>query len=56
MYKKNSERDWLGEVIVASCGAGVITTFAIARGQNPLVGLGITAFAAAVAIIVNRLL
>ena len=56
MYDKDSKRDWLGEVIVASCGAGVITTFAIARGQNPLVGIAITAFAAAVAILVNRLL
>lgn len=55
MYNKDSEHDWLGEVVIASCGAGVITTFALARGQNPLVALGITAFAATAAILINRL-
>ena len=56
MYNEDSKRDWLGEVIVASAGAGVVTTFALARGQNPLVALGITAFAATMAIAINRLL
>ena len=55
MYN-NSESDFLGEAIVAAAGAGVATTFAVARGQSPLVGLGITAFAAIAAIVINRLL
>lgn len=55
MYNKNSDSDFMSEVIVAAAGAGVATTFAIARGQSPLMGLAITAFAAISAIIINRL-
>lgn len=55
MYNKNSESDLMGEVIIAAAGAGIATTFAVARGQSPLVGLGITAFAAIAAIVINRL-
>jgi hypothetical protein len=54
MYN-NSKSDWVGEVVIAAAGAGVATTFAVARGQSPAVGLGITAFAAIAAIVINRL-
>lgn len=54
MYN-NSKSDLVGEAVVAAAGAGVATTFAVARGQSPIVGLGITAFAAIAAIVINRL-
>ncbi len=56
MYNKDSGHDWVSEVIIAAAGAGVATTFAVARGQNPLLALGITLFAAGMAIAINRLL
>ncbi|NJN29094.1 MAG: hypothetical protein HC824_00425 [Synechococcales cyanobacterium RM1_1_8] len=55
MYHKKSNSDLVGEAIIAAAGAGVATTFAVARGQSPIVGLGITAFAAIAAIVINRL-
>ncbi len=55
MYN-NSQKDWLGSVVVAALGASVITSFAISQGQNPLVGLGITAVAALAAVTLDILL
>ncbi|NJR69047.1 MAG: hypothetical protein HC771_10525 [Synechococcales cyanobacterium CRU_2_2] len=54
MYNNDSRPGWLNDVIVAGAGAGVVTTFALARGQNPWVALAITAFAATAAIVINR--
>ncbi len=54
MYN-NPKSEIVGEAVVAATGAGVATTFAVARGQSPAVGLGITAFAAIAAIVINRL-
>ena len=34
------------QLAVACLGAGVITTLAVAQGQNPLTALGITLFSA----------
>ncbi|MBE7380376.1 MAG: hypothetical protein F6J95_003065 [Leptolyngbya sp. SIO1E4] len=55
MYK-NQEKDLLGSLVMAALGAGIITTFAVSQGQNPWVAMGITAFAATVAVIFDRLM
>lgn len=47
-------KDWLGAFVVAGLGAGVITSLAVSQGQNPLVGLGITAFSATVAVLIDH--
>ena len=41
---------------VACLGAGVITTVAVAQGQNPLTALGITVFSAVAAVMVGQVL
>ena len=55
MYN-NTRKDWLGSFVIAAIGAGVITSFAVGQGQNPLVGLGITAIAAIAAVAIDSLL
>jgi hypothetical protein len=50
----NARKDWLSAVVTAAVGAGVVTTFAVSQGQNPLVGLGITAFAAGIAVVIDH--
>ena len=52
----NSRRDWLGSLVIAGVGAGIITSLAVSQGQNPLVGLGITVFAAIAAVTLDSLL
>ncbi|MEB3172858.1 MAG: hypothetical protein VKL97_03235 [Cyanobacteriota bacterium] len=42
------------QLAVASLGAGVITTIAVAQGQNPLTALGITLFSAVAAVMVGQ--
>jgi hypothetical protein len=42
------------QLAVASLGAGVITTLAVAQGQNPLTALGITLFSAVAAVAVGQ--
>ncbi|NJR57535.1 MAG: hypothetical protein HC769_00940 [Cyanobacteria bacterium CRU_2_1] len=42
MYDKRSKQDWLTAAIMAALGAGVVTSFAISRGQHPLIAIGIT--------------
>jgi hypothetical protein len=54
MYDKNSRKDWIGGAIAAALGAGVITTFAIAQGQHPLLALSITAFAIVAALLIDH--
>ncbi|HIK30776.1 MAG TPA: hypothetical protein IGS17_13715 [Oscillatoriales cyanobacterium M59_W2019_021] len=55
MYNKNAQKDPLVAAVTAGLGAGVATSFAVAQGQSPLLALGITAFAAAVAVLCDRL-
>ena len=50
------QKDWIGSVAIAALGAGIITSFAVSQGQNPLVGLGITAFAAVSAVAIDHFL
>ncbi|MEM6451933.1 MAG: hypothetical protein AAF703_16655 [Cyanobacteria bacterium P01_D01_bin.105] len=52
----NSQKDWIGSLVVAGLGAGVITSFAVAQGQDPFVGLGITALASVMAVVMESLL
>lgn len=44
------------QIAVACLGAGVVTTFAVAQGQNPLTALGITLFSALAAVMVGQVL
>lgn len=44
------------QIAVACLGAGVVTTFAVAQGQNPLTALGITLFSALAAVMVGQAL
>ena len=46
----------LTQLTVACLGAGVITTYAVAQGQNPLTALGITLFSAVAAVAVGQVL
>ncbi|MFN9545629.1 MAG: hypothetical protein ACK6AD_00950 [Cyanobacteriota bacterium] len=48
--------DLANQLAVACLGAGVITTLAVAQGQNPLTALGITVFSAVAAVAVGQVL
>lgn len=50
MYHKNPNRDLVSGAVAAALGAGIVTSFAVAQGQNPFLALGITAFAVIVAL------
>ncbi|MFQ4141218.1 hypothetical protein [Chlorogloeopsis sp. ULAP02] len=51
MYNRNSQYDWLSATVTAALGAGIVTSFAVSQGQNPLVALAITGLAVSVALI-----
>ncbi|CAE08408.1 hypothetical [Parasynechococcus marenigrum WH 8102] len=44
------------QLAVACLGAGVITTVAVAQGQNPITALGITVFSAVAAVMLGQVL
>lgn len=44
------------QLAVASLGAGVVTSIAVAQGQNPFTALGITLFSAVAAVLVGQVL
>ena len=44
------------QLAFAALGAAVITTVAVAQGQNPLTALGITVFSAVAAVMVGQVL
>lgn len=50
----NTQKDWVGAAVIAGLGAGIVTSFAVSQGQHPLVGLGITAFSALAAVIIDH--
>ncbi|MBT9314226.1 hypothetical protein [Leptothoe spongobia] len=50
----NTQKDWLGAFLIAALGAAIITSFAVSQGQNPVIGLGITAFASVAAVILDH--
>ncbi|MEI8250187.1 MAG: hypothetical protein WCF98_03350 [Synechococcus sp. ELA057] len=51
-----SRGELVSQLAVACLGAGVITTLAVAQGQNPITALGITLFSAVAAVAVGQLL
>ena len=50
----NVQKDWLSAIVAAALGAGIVTTIAVSHGQNPLIGLGITGFAAGIAVLLDH--
>jgi len=50
----NSRPSIVTQLAVACLGAGVITTFAVAQGQNPITALGITLFSAVAAVAIGQ--
>ena len=44
------------QLAVACLGAGVITTVAVAQGQNPITALDITVFSAVAAVMLGQVL
>ena len=44
----------LNQLAVACIGAGVVTSIAVAQGQNPFTALGITLFSAIAAVMVGQ--
>lgn len=51
-----SRSELISQLAVACLGAGVVTTLAVAQGQNPLTALGITLFSAVAAVMVGQVL
>ena len=51
-----SQGELASQLAVASLGAGVITSLAVAQGQNPLTALSITLFSAIAAVAVGQVL
>ena len=45
-----------GQIAVACVGAGVVTSLAVAQGQDPFTALGITLFSAVAAVLVGQVL
>lgn len=52
----NNRSDMVTQLAVASLGAGIVTTVAVAQGQNPLTALGITLFSALAAVMVGQVI
>ncbi|ACB50897.1 conserved hypothetical protein [Crocosphaera subtropica ATCC 51142] len=54
MYKKNTDKDYVSAALTAGLGAGIVTSFAVAQGQNPFLALGITVLAAVCGVICHQ--
>ena len=48
------ERNITSQLAVAALAAGVVTSYAVSQGQNPLVALGITIFSAVAAVVLGQ--
>jgi len=55
MYKSNQDKDYFTAALTAGISAGVVTSFAVAQGQHPIIALGITAIATLAAVICHQL-
>ncbi|AFY69660.1 hypothetical protein Pse7367_1368 [Thalassoporum mexicanum PCC 7367] len=55
MYK-NTTKDPVVAAVTAAIGAGVVACVCVSQGQNVFVGLGVTAFATVVALLVDKYL
>ncbi|MCP9774112.1 hypothetical protein [Cyanobium sp. WAJ14-Wanaka] len=51
-----SHQEITSQLAVACLGAGIVTSVAVAQGQNPLTALGITLFSAVAAVGVGQIL
>ncbi|MCT0225788.1 hypothetical protein [Synechococcus sp. CS-1328] len=51
-----SRSEVVTQLAVACLGAGVVTSVAVAQGQNPLTALGITLFSAVAAVMLGQVL
>lgn len=49
------QKDLLSAALVSAIGAGIVTSFAVGQGQNPLVALAITGFASLCGVIFHQL-
>ena len=49
-------REFGSQLAVACLGAGVVTSLAVAQGQDPFTALGITLFSAVAAVLVGQIL
>ncbi|MCA1903409.1 MAG: hypothetical protein LDL47_01030 [Cyanobacteria bacterium KgW148] len=54
MYR-NSTKDPLVSVVTAAMGAGTIAAISVSRGQDLLVGIGVTIFATVAALVIDQL-
>ena len=54
MYNKNTDKDLVSAGVKAGLGAGIVTSFAVSQGQNPLMALAITAIAALFGVICHQ--
>ena len=48
------QKDLIGAGLTAAVGAGIITSYAVSQGQNPLVATAITIFSAIFAVIIYQ--
>ena len=49
-------QDLISQLAVACLGAGVITSVAVAHGQNPITALGITLFSAVATVMMGQVI
>lgn len=54
--KPGRSADLASQLAVACLGAGVVTSLAVASGQNPSTALGITLFSAVAAVMMGQVL
>lgn len=54
MYRNRSGYSLFDVAMPAIIGAGVVTTFALAQGQDPVIAFAITAISAMFAVICHR--
>ena len=55
-FNNDSQKDPVSGMIAAALGAGVITSFAVAQGQHPMIAISITVLSAGAALLLDRLL
>ena len=54
MYRNRSGYSLLDVAMPAVIGAGVVTSFAMSQGQDPVIGVAITAISAIFAVICHK--
>ncbi|MFQ3680346.1 MAG: hypothetical protein SNJ60_07565 [Pseudanabaenaceae cyanobacterium] len=55
MYRKTT-KDPVAAAVTAALGAGTVAGYCVSRGQNLLVGIGVTVVATVVALLVDALM